>query len=267
MILPASYANGFAPRDGQALYPELWKGCVGAWNPGLGPTGLVLRDWSGRGNHGTLTNMDAATDWVKDGGRYALDFDGANNGANDAVLIGNPARLAPVSVLTFSYWVLFRGAGTSVYPFASWSSAGGCFGAQRNQAFYQISGGTQLSRTYSVTPSTGVWTHVAVCMKSQVPTINIYINGKLSNGTLSGSSTGNFNTFQPLAIGMLGTNTFGPLDGMVDDVWYYHRELSPKTHELLASRRGIAYELAPRRRSSSAVQFNRRRRLLIGASS
>jgi hypothetical protein len=104
-------------------------------------------------------------------------------------------------------------------------------------------------------------------MKSQVPTINIYINGKLSNGTLSGSSTGNFNTFQPLAIGMLGTNTFGPLDGMVDDVWYYHRELSPKTHELLASRRGIAYELAPRRRSSSAVQFNRRRRLLIGASS
>lgn len=56
MILPGRYANGFAPRDGQPLYPELWKGCVGAWNPGLGVTGLTLRDQSGFGRHGTLTN-------------------------------------------------------------------------------------------------------------------------------------------------------------------------------------------------------------------
>ena len=75
MILPASYSNGFAPRDGQPLYPELWRGCVGAWCPSLGPTGLTLRDWSGFGNHGTLTNMDPGTDWVLSGGRYALDFD------------------------------------------------------------------------------------------------------------------------------------------------------------------------------------------------
>jgi hypothetical protein len=63
MILPGTYANGFAPRDGQAIWPELWRGCVGAWNPGLGPTGLRLYDWSPYRNHGTLTNMDAGTDW------------------------------------------------------------------------------------------------------------------------------------------------------------------------------------------------------------
>jgi hypothetical protein len=43
-----------------------------------------LLDRSGRGNHGTLTDMDAATDWVVDDGRYALDFDGVN----DYVLTG-----------------------------------------------------------------------------------------------------------------------------------------------------------------------------------
>jgi len=64
MILPGTYQNGFAPRDGEPLFPELWDGCVGAWNPGLGPSGLTLRDWSPYKNHGTLTNMDAGTDWV-----------------------------------------------------------------------------------------------------------------------------------------------------------------------------------------------------------
>ena len=61
------------------LYPELWRGCVGAWSPSLGPTGVTLRDWSGYARHFALTNMDAGTDWVASGGRYALDLDGTND--------------------------------------------------------------------------------------------------------------------------------------------------------------------------------------------
>jgi hypothetical protein len=63
---------------------NLWNGVVGFWSATAGPSGYRLLDRSGRGNHGTLTDMDAATDWVVDDGRYALDFDGVN----DYVLTG-----------------------------------------------------------------------------------------------------------------------------------------------------------------------------------
>jgi hypothetical protein len=69
-----SYQSGFyAPGRGVAKHPELWRGCVGAWNPGLGNTGLSLRDWSGNQNNGTLTNGPT---WGVSDGRQALDFDG-----------------------------------------------------------------------------------------------------------------------------------------------------------------------------------------------
>ena len=47
----------------RAVSPTLLHGLVGAWCPALGPSGYTLLDRSGRGHHGTMTNMDAATDW------------------------------------------------------------------------------------------------------------------------------------------------------------------------------------------------------------
>jgi hypothetical protein len=38
-----------------------------------------LLDRSGYGNHGTLTNMDAGTDWVGSQYGWALDFDGVDD--------------------------------------------------------------------------------------------------------------------------------------------------------------------------------------------
>ena len=71
-----SYQQGFARCAAEAENPGLWKGLVGLWAPTLGPTGLTLRDWSGYGNHGTLTNMDPATDYVPSEKGWALDYDG-----------------------------------------------------------------------------------------------------------------------------------------------------------------------------------------------
>jgi len=85
-----SYANGFAPRDGPSANPNLLDGLVGAWIPAFGPTGGTLFDVSGRGNHGTLTNMDAATDWVMTEKGWALDFDGDNDIINLAIRNGLP---------------------------------------------------------------------------------------------------------------------------------------------------------------------------------
>jgi len=80
-------------------YASLRQGLVGAWCPSLGPSGNTLIDRSGYGNHGTLTNMDAGTDWV--GSRYgwALDYDGVD----DRVVT---SRSVMASQFTISAWVL-----------------------------------------------------------------------------------------------------------------------------------------------------------------
>jgi len=87
------------------LYPSLRQGLVGAWCPSLGATGYTLHDQSGYNNHGTLTNMDAGTDWVASGDGLALDFDGAND------YIDIPVRGLPSiqGAKTISLWATYDG--------------------------------------------------------------------------------------------------------------------------------------------------------------
>lgn len=82
---PSIY-NGFYCRNGcplPPLYPSLQRGLVASYAPLLGRQGSTLFDWSGYSRHGTLTNMDAGTDWVpssfKGASGYALDFDGTDD--------------------------------------------------------------------------------------------------------------------------------------------------------------------------------------------
>jgi hypothetical protein len=83
------YATG--PSECAPEYASLWDGLVGLWAPALGPTGNALFDLSGLNNHGTLTNMDPATDWVGSPGGWALGFDG----------IGDFVQLGYSDALTF----------------------------------------------------------------------------------------------------------------------------------------------------------------------
>ena len=79
LSIQPSWKQGFARHAHESVAPGLWRGLVGAYSMGLGPTGDKLRDVSGYGNDVTLTSMDPATDWIVDDGRYALDFDGSND--------------------------------------------------------------------------------------------------------------------------------------------------------------------------------------------
>ena len=66
-------------------------------------TGDKIYDYTGNGNHGTLTNMSPATDWVPGKDGVALDFDGSN----DHIEIANAPSLNPTSQITISVWVKF----------------------------------------------------------------------------------------------------------------------------------------------------------------
>jgi hypothetical protein len=248
MSVPGSYANGFAPRDGQPLYPELWRGCVGAWAPCLGPTGLTLRDWSGRANRGVLTGMDAGADWVINQGSYALDFDGSNDVVTAAVPAMNNTKC------TQTYW--FRRAATSVLSgfagFGVASSVNDRFVIQPwlDGVVYVSFTGNNWGQFNSNDLS---WHHVAAVFDGTKSTnaerLVVYLDGRIVSLTYSGTIPATFGSPALLRIGQTFTllNQFG--SGFVDDYAIFNRDLSANEIRLRASRRGIAYDLAPRRRS------------------
>jgi hypothetical protein len=256
MILPGTYQNGFAPRDGQPLYPELWRGCVVAWNPGLGPSGLTLRDWSGYGNHGTLTNMVAGDDWVASFGRYTLDLDG---GGNRVSVTSSAAFAHGTEDFSYAIWMYPREIASNNRLFS--------FTDDKLNVDLGIFGSGSISYyngAVSTASSTGVvaanqWQHVTMMRIAGV--VRVFINATEVITHANVVSVSGSRTFH---LGGFPSQNF---KGLLATTMIYTRSMSLNEIRLLASRPGIAYELAPRRRSSSAVQFNRRRRLLIGASS
>ena len=110
---PGSYPSSYAvhPFVAPNLYVtrQLSDNLQGWWCPSLDTSGngtTTLTDLSGNGNNGTLTNMDAATDWVADtsaGGVRALDFDGVSQ----SVQMAN-AALPLTGDFTLSVWFLYR---------------------------------------------------------------------------------------------------------------------------------------------------------------
>lgn len=231
-LITPSYKVGFAsPQRGDLMYPELWRGCIGAWAPCLGATGLSLRDNSGRGKHGTLTNMDPATDWVARDGKIALDFDGSS----DMVSI----QTTPLSgSKTTAFWVRPSAAISAVL-----------IGGNNGGYFPYISGGSiyvsdeiiGYSGPISDTTTTiGIWYHY--CFSSNGTTVRVYKNG-VDIGGLDNRNPTTINTIGAYASSSLSFN------GAMDDIRFYNRALTPPEVSLLATRRGIAYELDRKRRA------------------
>jgi len=240
MSTHGSYANGFAPRDGQPLHPEVWRGCVGAWAPCLGPTGLSLRDWSGFRNNGTLTNMEAGTDWVQNAGMYALDLD-ATNDSVDAGSVGIPIGSAARTIALWAY----QRTRTKNDALVSIGSSGQQFVFQcGDTALYLFTDAVNAANNlnWPVTPTLNVWNHFAFSLRSNAYVA--YLNGvAVLSGTFSVSiNTANGSVFIGKRFGL------STIDGLIDDVRIYNRALHGNEVKRLATRRGIAYELAPNRR-------------------
>jgi hypothetical protein len=264
MILPGTYHNGFAPRDGEPLFPELWRGCVGAWNPGLGPTGLRLYDWSPYKNHGTLTNMPAGDAWKNSQGRHVLDFDGTN----DHIILGpaNAIYKDPVRI-SVSAWVNFR-AFTRAYNtiIETQDSANQHYQlsalvkSNGKLAFYinntATSGNTNYDGSGIFTLATNTWYHLAFVFVGGVQQQG-FVNGQL-DGSVASPHTAITPSANLIAIGNSTFATRNP-DCLVDDVRFYSRGLSNYEIRILASHRGIAYKMAPRRWTSQQIAAYRAR--------
>jgi hypothetical protein len=236
-------------------YPGLWRGCVGAWNPGLGPSGLTLRDWSKFGNHGTLTNMDVASDWITSGGRYALALDGTN----DYVVASRKAQIVAMSM-----WVFVTGVTGDRRLFSINTNAFSMYCGPNSYLVNAVYNNSDASA--SITLNQSAWNHVCASFDGSV--LKCYHNGVEKSSRSVTAAT--FST-APIYFGSLDTSfNIQYWNGYMDDMMVFDVPVNAKNAALLASRRGIAYELAPRRRSSVAVAggFNAawipRRSLIVG---
>ena len=169
--IESNYKNGMPLRDNEPLYPNLFKGLVGYWSPSAGPTGNRLRDLSGYNNHGTLTNMDAGTDWVVSGGKYALDFDVTN----DYVDIGTRQYLSSGAPATVAWWerVTSSGAGyVSRFRLATGTrdlavlrtDIPGYFGISTFNV--SLAACKQFTGAPSTVNSVGIWRHFSLIMRA-----------------------------------------------------------------------------------------------------
>jgi len=257
MIIPASYANGFAPRDGQPLYQELWRSPpLFAFAPGVGPTGPTWRGLDAQKTNANAIFTSTEVSYSSENGRYAGRF------ANGRVVTASVSHGIGTGNFTMMAWVRpdsISAAWRAIMSFGSFSPAFYLSNSVNSQlAFYHT------SNIYSgVTLEASKWQHVVV--RRTGASIEFFVGGKKT------SSGGTSATSVATAQFVLGSSNPGTnaefYSGAMDDVFVFRTALSDSIINLFATRRGIAYELAPRRRASSmvAATFNRRRRLLIGA--
>jgi hypothetical protein len=214
---------GYYGTYDESAHADLWDGVVGYWAPCLGPTGLRLHDVSRYSNWGTLTNMDAPTDWVIDGGQYALDFDGSN----DYVLAGNWPNIPQNGSMTIAAWVYVTS--TTSYRTVVTKRVGSASGA--NNVNYELSfdlGSTRFG-FYSgtgFTPSTSnlgtnVWGLILCSVDSTGA--RYFLNG-VADGT-STDTVGAINT-AALNIGGVALGLTQQFPGRISDLVIWNRALN-----------------------------------------
>ena len=262
----------FATHENSA-YPQLWRGCVGAWCPSLGPSGSRLHDYSRRNNWGTLTNMDPATDWIVSGGQYALDCD-----ATDDQIDCGP-NVPSGGACSVAAWVQRIGATPNHNTIAA--SKGGLqgdsestfalyFNAFLGWSWFVVDSSNNLTIVRSNTStSTGVW--YFACGVASASAITLYIDGQ-QRATAAGGLAKSSNHVTKLA-GLTDSATSYASNAMLDDVRVYNRALSFGEQLLLSRRRGIAF--TPRTRARGTPEqaaggatpwlYARRRSQIIGA--
>ena len=250
-------------------FPELWQGCVGAWAPCLGPSGLRLHDFSRGVNWGTLTNMDAATDWVVSGGQYALDFDGVN----DRVECDRPPSF--LGDCTWFCW--FRHGSSTGSDQCLFTTRNILTGSSRNgiTLFLRESGvgndvnvasdvvfnGTRFRNQVFVATNDNTWR--LVVGRRIGASFDLWVVGSGQNQIAV--STATITHEVGATFGLWRDYSQGAFSVQIDDVRIYNRALDIEEIRLLSRQRGIAYTPRRRRRRYAPEATGARRlRLLTG---
>ena len=228
MSLIAVFALGAKTASAAGLIkPPNNLGLVGYWSFDDNG-GVKATDFSGKGNTGTLTNMEVA-DWVDGKRGKALDLDGSD----EYVTIPDASSLDFTTTMTLAGW----------FKFDSLSGYNSIFDrdipAPDYKSYYITSETTSLSvrinNAYGVVASafttTGTWYHVAIVydgtQTGNANRLKMYINGSAATVSFSGDAIpATLNTSSnPMILGSYsGAALF--YNGIMDEVRAYNRALS-----------------------------------------
>ena len=127
-------------------------------------SGTTPTDLTSNSNDGTMTNMDASSDWVSNtlfAQDYALDLDGTD----DYILITENSAFKPTSALTLSAWIYINDWSNSDYytPISITESGGYSFYLYTDDKlyFYVDAGGSYIYPSKDVSSVSSGWHHVA----------------------------------------------------------------------------------------------------------
>jgi hypothetical protein len=207
--------------------------------------GTLCYDGSGNGNTGTMTNMDAATDWLTGQTGAPQLVEGYNRKAvfedsTDYVLADNAGITGDLSV---SAWI-YRFSDTLYYAgvVAKMGASSGSNGWMfRFDSSHQLEFMLQRSGVFSgegsVTLSNNTWHHVVGT--NDGTNLKVYLDGSLGSTVSSGGATTDSGT--KIQIGTYGyagsnppPNTY-PFYGIVDEVIIYNSALTLAQVQVLAA--------------------------------
>lgn len=219
--------NGYNVRDG----------LVGWWT--LDETAGTTAHASGGGIDGTMQGgLDAGTDSVSGQIGTALDFDGSD----DHIDLGNPASLQLTTAFTLAAWINADViVDNDIISKTDWPSSKGYLinvndvdtGQNRIACLISANGSG-----YNVYYSDAVlledtWYHVGCIYDGAEGTLDIYVNGILSNMTENGAVSTIHNSTSNVVIGRRELAAGLEWDGMIDDARIYSRALSAEELQAL----------------------------------
>ncbi len=189
-------------------------------------TGTTTADASGNGVTGQLQGATWTT-----AGKYgkAVSF----NGSSSYIDLGNPASLRGAGSMTWSAWVYATGIPPDDGQIVALSddSTGWQLkttpdtGVRTFGVGVSGSSGSHTQRYSSATVALNTWYHVAGVYNAAAQTLDIYVNGVLSNGTLKGTVPAS--TVVPAVNANVGRRSGGfYFNGVIDNVRIYNRALS-----------------------------------------
>ena len=189
-------------------------------------TGSTTADASGNGNTGQIKSATWTTS-AKHG--KALSF----NGSNGYVDLGNPSSLQSTGSMTWSAWVYASGNPPDDGQIIAKSNDTAGWQLKTSpdtgkRTFGVAISGTSAAHTqrYSKTVySLSTWYHVAGVYNASAKTLDIYVNGVLDDGVLTGTIP--LSQYIPALNATIGERSGGfYFKGVIDDVRVYNRALS-----------------------------------------
>ena len=228
---------GASPSGGTIALTSTGGAITGALS-GAGPTGVVAAYAFSEGSGTTTTDASGnGTTGILQGATWTTSgkFGGATsfNGSSSYIDLGNPASLQATGSMTWSAWVnaagnppddgqiIAQSDGTSGWQFKTSPDTG----VRTFAVVVGASGGGHTQRYSKTVLALNTWYHVAGVYNASARTLDIYVNGVLDNGVLSGTVP----SAQVLAAlsATIGKRSGGYyFNGRIDNLRIYNRALS-----------------------------------------